>query len=82
METPATHGVAGAQAVARDRGSTAAKAGDDAGGFELAHTFGDGGLAQVHAPAEFGHRQAGIGLQLSEDPGVVGVEFDVQGEPR
>jgi hypothetical protein len=31
----------------------------------------------VHAAAEFGHRQARIGLQLGEDARVMGIDFSI-----
>jgi hypothetical protein len=33
----------------------------------------------VHAPAQLGHREARVGLQLRKDAGVVMIDFAVQG---
>ena len=52
----------------RDRVDVGAVAADHTFALEALHTLGDGGRREVHAPPERGHREAGVALELLEDP--------------
>ena len=54
-------------------------AGDHAGRFHALDALGHRRLAHVDAPADFGERGAGVGLQDVQDFRVHGVEFDFHG---
>jgi len=56
-----------------------AVAGDDASVFQALDALADCRLAQMHAPTQFGQREARVALQFDQDAVVLGIEIHVQG---